>query len=80
MIQDRKSKKGAAAGLIFAAVVLVLVVLLENLSSLLPSVPAFSHPHLSGDSFNSLRPGGFRRPALFSRRYDFSCRCAGKYL
>ena len=25
MIQDRKSKKGAAAGLIFAAVVLVLV-------------------------------------------------------
>ena len=31
MIQDRKSKKGAAAGLIFAAVVLVLVVLLENL-------------------------------------------------
>ena len=40
MIQDRKSKKGAAAGLIFAAVVLVLVVLLENLSSLLPSVPA----------------------------------------
>ena len=32
MIQDRKSKKGAAAGLIFAAVVLVLVVLLENLS------------------------------------------------
>ena len=37
MIQDRKSKKGAAAGLIFAAVVLVLVVLLENLSSLLPS-------------------------------------------
>lgn len=43
-------------------------------------LPAFSHPHLSGDSFNSLRPGGFRRPALFSRRYDFSCRCAGKYL
>ena len=45
MIQDRKSKKGAAAGLIFAAVVLVLVVLLENLSSLLPSVPlSFSPP------------------------------------
>ena len=43
-------------------------------------LPAFSHPHLSGDSFNSLRPGGFRRPALFSHRYDFSCRCAGKYL
>ena len=44
MIQDRKSKKGAAAGLIFAAVVLVLVVLLENLSSLLPSVPAVLQP------------------------------------
>lgn len=43
-------------------------------------LPAFSHPHLSEDSFNSLRPGGFRRPALFSHRYDFSCRCAGKYL
>lgn len=35
MIQERKSRKGAIAGLIFAAVVLLLVVLLENLSTIL---------------------------------------------
>ena len=35
MIQERKSKKGAVAGLIFAAAVLLLVVLLENLSTFL---------------------------------------------
>ena len=35
MIQERKSRKGAVAGLIFAAAVLLLVVLLENLSTFL---------------------------------------------
>ena len=55
MIQDRKSKKGAAAGLIFAAVVLVLVVLLENLSSLLPSVPAVLQP--TSQLFTVLKKG-----------------------
>ena len=54
MIQDRKSKKGAAAGLIFAAVVLVLVVLLENLSSLLPSVPAVLQPTSQPVSYTHL--------------------------
>ncbi len=44
MIQDRKKQKAPRRGLIFAAVVLVLVVLLENLSSLLPSVPAVLQP------------------------------------
>ena len=62
MIQDRKSKKGAAAGLIFAAVVLVLVVLLENLSSLLPSVPAVlqptSHAVHCTEKGGGLLPGG----------------------
>ena len=67
MIQDRKSKKGAAAGLIFAAVVLVLVVLMENLSSMLPSVPAVlpHRPRLRQRVGG--RPGrglsGARRPA-----------------
>ena len=55
MIQDRKSNKGAAAGLIFAAVVLVLVVLLENLSSLLPSVPAVLQP--TSQLFTVLKKG-----------------------
>ena len=48
MIQDRKSKKGAAA-------VLVLVVLLENLSSLLPSVPAVLQP--TSQLFTVLKKG-----------------------
>ena len=47
MIQDKKKQKGRRGGLIFAAVVLVLVVLLENLSSLLPSVPAVLQPPAS---------------------------------
>lgn len=47
--------RGAAAGLIFAAVVLVLVVLLENLSSLLPSVPAVLQP--TSQLFTVLKKG-----------------------
>ena len=35
MMQERKSKKGAVAGLILAAVLLALAVLLENLSVML---------------------------------------------
>ena len=43
MIQERKSKKGALAGLILAAVLLALAVLLENLSGMLgaDAVPDF---------------------------------------
>ena len=46
MIQERKSRKGAVAGLIFAAAVLLLVVLLENLSTFLGSgaVPSIFLP------------------------------------
>ena len=62
MIQDRKSKKGAAAGLIFAAVVLVLVVLLENLSSLLPSVPAVLQP--TSQLFTVLKKGAVYSPSI----------------
>ena len=46
MIQERKSKKGALAGLILAAVLLALAVLLENLSGMLgaDAVPDFLAP------------------------------------
>ena len=46
MIQERKSKKGALAGLILAAVLLALAVLLENLSGILGAdvVPDFLAP------------------------------------
>ena len=46
MIQERKSRKGAVAGLIFAAAVLLLVVLLENLSTFLgtSAVPSIFLP------------------------------------
>ena len=46
MIQERKSKKGAVAGLILAAVLLALAVLLENLSGMLgaDAVPDFLAP------------------------------------
>ena len=46
MIQEKKSRKGAVAGLIFAAAVLILVVLLENLSGILgaSAVPSILLP------------------------------------
>ena len=46
MIQEKRSRKGAVAGLIFAAAVLILVVLLENLSGILgaSSVPSILLP------------------------------------
>ena len=46
MIQEKKSRKGAVAGLIFAAAVLALVVLLENLSGILgaSAVPSILLP------------------------------------
>lgn len=46
MIQEKRSRKGAVAGLIFAAAVLILVVLLENLSGILgvSAVPSILLP------------------------------------
>ena len=46
MIQESKSRKGAVAGLIFAVVLLILAVLLENLSGMLgeDAVPGFLAP------------------------------------
>ena len=46
MIQQRKSKKGAFIALVCAAVLLALVVLLENLSAIVPSdsLPGFLMP------------------------------------
>lgn len=46
MIQQKESKKGALMGLVFAAVLLVLVVLLENLNLILPagSLPKLLQP------------------------------------
>ena len=57
MIQDQKSKKGAVTGLLFIAIVLVLVVLLENLSAILPagSVPAVLMP--TSQLFTVLKKG-----------------------
>ncbi len=57
MIQDQKSKKGAVTGLLFIAIVLLLVVLLENLSAILPagSVPAVLMP--TSQLFTVLKKG-----------------------
>ena len=44
MIKQRKISKGTVFGLLGVALLLGLVVLLENLSGMLPSVPAFLLP------------------------------------
>ena len=55
MIQQKKSKKGAFIALVCAAVLLALVVLLENLSALIPSIPSFLQP--TGQLFIVLKKG-----------------------
>ena len=56
MIQDRNKQKGRRGGAdLRIAVLLVLVVLLENLSSLLPSVPAVLQP--TSQLFTVLKKG-----------------------